>query len=231
MSKYQGIKTLEVLEGADNYNSWIASKISQFVSSPALEIGAGTGNITSFFTSLKELTVTDVDEALVDTLRSKFASKKNLKVEQLDISRDFGSVQNRFNSIYSVNVLEHIEDDIKALQNMYALLKKKGVVVLLVPAKKTAFSALDERLGHYRRYEKKELAKKMEKANFNVEYNEYFNILGLLSWIVRDRMTNDHAQLKKSQVKVFDLLVPILRLIEPKRGMPVGISLVAVGRK
>lgn len=229
--KYQGVKTLEVLEGADNYNCWIADRLKAYIKSPALEIGAGTGNISSSFTSLKSLVLTDIDTTLVKQLRSKFSGKKNVAVETLNIESSLGKVNNLFQTVYSVNVLEHIRDDRKALDNMNKMLKKGGRIVLLVPAKKWAFTKLDKSLGHFRRYEKKELREKIENSGFEIESIEFFNILGLLSWMVRDRVSRNHLHLNKGHVKVFDTIVPFLRRIEPKRGLPAGISLIVVARK
>jgi SAM-dependent methyltransferase len=229
---YAGVKTLEVLEGADNYNAWIASRILPYIQSPALEIGAGTGNISDFLSSVEDLTLTDIDESLVEHLKERFKGKKNVSSEVFDISKTLHKISNKFKTVYSVNVLEHIEDDVLALRNMNRLLEKDGRVVLLVPAKKIAYKTLDKHLGHFRRYEKKDLEKKIKDAGFNVEYIGYFNTVGLASWILRDLISaGHHAHLKPSQVKLFDAIVPVLRRIEPKSNLPFGISLIAVGKK
>ena len=47
--KYQGIGTLEVLEGANNYNKWIAESLHKYAKAPLIEIGAGIGNISDYF--------------------------------------------------------------------------------------------------------------------------------------------------------------------------------------
>lgn len=231
MKKYQGTLTLEVLEGADNYNNWIASRIKPFIKSPALEIGAGTGNISAYFSNIKNLTLTDVDPNLSKKLLKKFTDKKNINIETLNIESKFTKVKNKFNSVFLVNVLEHIKNDQLALSNINSLLERKGRVSILVPAKKFAYNNLDKSLGHVRRYEKKELREKLEKGGFKIIYLEYFNIIGLLSWMIRDKITKNEDHLKPYQVKMFDVFVPFLSLIEPKKGLPVGISLIAVGEK
>ena len=55
MIKYKGVKTLEVLEGANNYNKWIADELLRYARGPILEIGAGTGNISTHFLGKKDL--------------------------------------------------------------------------------------------------------------------------------------------------------------------------------
>lgn len=231
MAKYKGVTVLEVLEGADRYNGWISERIRPYIAAPALEIGAGTGNISSFFQNLNSLTLTDSDEALVKTLRARFSEKKNISAELLDIQRDFSQIKNKFNTIFSINVLEHIKDDTLALRNMNKLLNKKGKVVILVPAKKIAFTNLDKDLGHFRRYEKQELYEKMEASGFKVKSISYFNVLGLLSWVVRDKISRGSKNLSPFQVKIFDMIVPVLRRIEPKNRLPMGISLIGIGEK
>lgn len=231
MAKYKGVTVLEVLEGADRYNGWISERIMPYITSPALEIGAGTGNISSFFQNLNSLTLTDSDEALVKKLKARFSEKKNISTELLDIQRDFSQIKNKFNTIFSINVLEHIKDDTLALRNMNKLLNKKGKVVILVPAKKIAFTNLDKDLGHFRRYEKQELYEKMEASGFKVQSISYFNVLGLLSWIVRDKISRGSKNLSPFQVKIFDMIVPVLKGIEPKNRLPLGISLIGIGEK
>lgn len=231
MSKYNGVKTLEVLEGADNYNEWIISKLAPHIESPALEIGAGTGNISFFFKHLDELVLSDIDRNLVDILKKRFQKNKKIKTRIIDISGKFRKVNSKFKTIYSVNVLEHINDDLGALRNMNLLLERKGKIIILVPAKKWAYTHLDKNLGHIRRYEKSELIAILEQANFEIESIEYFNIIGLLSWVVRNIVSRNHNQLKSSHVKIFDTIVPFLRKIEPKNNLPVGISLIVVARK
>lgn len=230
MSKYKGLKTLEVLEGSVNYNAWIAERLKPHITSPALEVGSGTGNLSQFFTKLRSLTLTDNDKHLVDILLKKFSQNKNVSVEVFDIEKKSSRMRNKFNTIFSVNVLEHIKDDEAALKNMHALLNTKGKVVLLVPAKKFAYTDLDKKLGHCRRYEKKELYEKMIRAGFKVENIVYFNAVGLLSWIVRDKISKaDH--IRPYQAKLFDKLTPLLKTIEPASRLPIGISLIAVGLK
>lgn len=231
MIKYRGIKTLEVLEGADNYNKWIINRISRYIKSPALEIGAGTGNISNSFLNLKSLVITDIDEGLVLDLQRKFKDKKNVSVKQLNIEKNNWKETSKFKSIYCVNVLEHIKDDKTALKNMFNLLQKNGKLVMLVPAKKFAYNKLDKNLGHYRRYEKKQLIKDIEESGFKVKSIEYFNLVGLLSWMIRDKISNNHSQLRPYQVKIFDSIVPILKKIEPKKNLPVGISLIVVAER
>lgn len=232
MIKYQGISTLEVLEDAKNYNNWIAHEISSHVSTPTLEIGAGTGNLSKYFLKYKPLYLTDIDAGLVKHLKKRFAKEKNVFADTLDISKKpLKKFESFFASVYAINVLEHIKDDANALKNIHKILKKNGKLLLLVPAKKKAYTRLDKELGHYRRYEKEELRNTLELSGFKIEKIYFFNIVGLLSWTVRDKVSRNKKALKPYQIRIFDSIVPILRLLESIMIVPVGISLIVVARK
>lgn len=232
MIKYKGVSTLEVLEDAKNYNNWIAHEISQHVSAPTLEVGAGTGNLSQYFVKYKPLYLTDVDSGLANHLKKRFTKEKFVYNDVLDISKvPQKKYQSFFSSIYAVNVLEHIKDDGKALKNIHKMLKAGGKVILLVPAKKLAYTQLDKELGHYRRYEKQELINKLQEAAFSIEKIYYFNIVGIVSWTVRDKVSRNKKALKPYQIRIFDSIVPILRFIESKVTVPIGISLIVVAKK
>jgi len=110
------------------------------------------------------------------------------------------------------------------------VLKPSGRLLLLVPAKRWAYTELDRQLGHFRRYEKKELGEKLGKASFQIEKLYFFNIVGLLSWIIRDKLQRSGG-LRPYQIASFDTIVPILKRIEAKVSLPVGISLIAIAQK
>src|SRR5437660_522550 len=101
-----GKSTLEILEFAKNYNKWIASKLLPHITLPALEVGAGTGNITSLISEKRiPLHISEMDNHLVTNLKEKF-SKDHL-LHTLDVEHDITTKHHEyFLSIYSVNVLE-----------------------------------------------------------------------------------------------------------------------------
>jgi SAM-dependent methyltransferase len=226
-NNYTGTSTLEVLEGAHRYNKWIFDLISKDLKDPMLEVGAGTGNISELLITKGDLTATDNEKAFVDGLQNKFGDRLNAKV--FDITKKpNGEFTNKFNTAVAINVLEHIENDVEAMENIRSTLANNGKFIILVPAKKFAFTSLDKQVGHFRRYEKEELKRKLEDAGFKVSSIRFFNPVGLFSWIVREYISKDKTQLSPIQVKLFDAIVPALKGIEKVISMPVGISLIAV---
>jgi len=75
---------------------------------------------------------------------------------------------NSLDAVVALNVLEHIDEDQKALWNIFQILKPGGVAHIEVPAGPLLYDFYDEVLMHHRRYGKKELVQKCKKAGFRV---------------------------------------------------------------
>jgi SAM-dependent methyltransferase len=169
---------------------------------------------------------------MVGDLRNTFRSKKDVFVREFDITKKPPKEFNLFfSTIYGINVLEHIEDDKGALKNIRKILNKNGKLILLVPAKRKAYTKLDRELGHFRRYEKEELSEKLERSGYKVDKIYYFNIVGLISWYIRDKVKTNNVNLKPYHIKIFDSIIPFLRMVESVIKIPMGISLIVVARK
>ena len=228
---YQGLTTLEILTEAKNYNRWIADNFYPYIKAPLLEFGAGIGNISELLSSYTPLCLTDTDARMLAHLKNKFSHINDVSVNFLDITQPPPEdLVGSFQTVIGINVLEHVEDDEKALLHLGNVLKPSGRLLLLVPSKKWAYTELDRELGHFRRYEKKELGEKLAKASFQIEKLYFFNIVGLMSWIIRDKIQRSGG-LRPYQVSSFDTIVPILKFIESKVSMPLGISLIAIAQK
>jgi trans-aconitate methyltransferase len=76
-----------------------------------------------------------------------------------------------------LNVLEHIEDDVLALQNAFKLLKPGGSLVIEVPAGKYLYDSYDAQLHHFRRYSAAELRSKLTHAGFTVSRKSHLGFL------------------------------------------------------
>ena len=111
------------------------------------------------------------------------------------------------------------------------MLKTCGKIILLIHAKKFEYTKIDKELGHFRRYEKNDLENKLLAAGYQIEKIYFFNIVGLLSWTIRDKVRRNNVHLKPYHIKIFDSIVPVLRFIEGKVRMPLGISLIAIATK
>lgn len=230
---FDPLKTsLDDLSHVHKYNEMIYEGIRPFLGKRILEVGAGIGNISALLnTSDKELLMlTDYKDEFVFKLNNKFSHDSRIKVIKFDISSEVNiDTPCAIDSIVCVNVLEHIKDDVAALVNCKNLLIPGGKIILFVPALQILYGSLDESFGHYRRYNKKELNKKLTQAGFNVVSSRYFNMIGVLGWLLSAKILK-RGLIPTSHLKLFELITFIVRL-EKYIHPPFGLSILAVGEK
>jgi 2-polyprenyl-3-methyl-5-hydroxy-6-metoxy-1,4-benzoquinol methylase len=224
--------TLNQLAELDRYNHWIYEHISHALGRRVLEVGSGTGNITRFLCAGgREVTATDVVPSYRNELERVFGAYPNVRVGKFDLTAEapHAFVADPFDSVVCLNVLEHVEDDLFALAQMRALLAPAGKLALLVPAHQFLYGAFDRALGHFRRYEKRELAGKLKAAGFAVREMKFFSLVAALPWLINGRLLKrDH--IPAGQANLANLLVPLLKL-ERLIGPPCGLSLIAIAQK
>ena len=173
---------------------------------------------------------TDVDDKYVRMLRNTFINDAHVQVCKFDLGGDVpAEIGSGFDSVICLNVLEHIEDDVGALRRLHDLLAPRGRIVLIVPALQSLYGEIDRAIGHYRRYERDDLAAKLRAAGFRVEHHSAFNMIGALGWFVNARLLKRRS-VPGVQARINDLLVPLLRL-EGYLQPPVGLSWLAVGQR
>src|SRR5262249_576320 len=161
--------TLNQLAELDRYNHWIYEQIASPMRRRILEVGSGTGNITQFLCAHgEEVMVTDVVPSYRNELQQLFGARPNVQVGKFDLNREASAelVARSFDSVVCLNVLEHIEDDLFALEQMHRVLAPGGKMALLVPAHQFLYGEFDRAVGHYRRYDKRELLTKLKQAGF-----------------------------------------------------------------
>ena len=100
-----------------------------------------------------------------------------MKKRKFKFFRNLKSAPTDNDLIFSSNVLEHIKDDQNTL-NLIKKLKKMEFYSFFLPAKMLLWSAMDEAVGHYRRYEFREIKMKCEKAGFNIKKIHYVDSIG-----------------------------------------------------
>ena len=94
-----------------------------------------------------------------------------------------------FDLITSFDVLEHIEDDRKALTDWANWIKKGGHLLISVPAHKRKFNDGDLWAGHFRRYDKEEFKSLLEEHGFYIEKFECYGFpLATMIEPVRDKL-------------------------------------------
>lgn len=216
------VVNLKSMTSCENFTKWQYDQIKSFINGRVLEIGCGLGNLTPYFFNSNYQGV-DIDSNHVKYCTEKFGPRFFL----LDVGKE--ALVTSVDTIVMVNVLEHVENDWRALRNCNFMLDKGGLLVLIVPAYQFLFNEVDRADGHYRRYNKKELKQKLEQAGFKVIHSKYFNMTAILGWL-SDKVFK-RAEHKRKDLKTFNKIVPIIRTVEDNIPNPIGLSIVMVGKK
>jgi SAM-dependent methyltransferase len=232
----------------DHYNSWIFRLMRPFVGRRVVEVGCGLGNMTGYFLrselrpsasgpldqdSSSFVLAFDLLPESVEWVSEKYRGDERLMVREGDVcDQDFieQAVGYGFDTVASINMLEHVKDDARALAHMHKLIQPGGCLLLFVPAMPALYGALDKALGHYRRYSKKGLRALVRGAGFDIHELYYVNLAGVPGWFLNSRVLRRQL-LPRNQLGLFNLLAPTLERAEAKVRPPVGQSLLCIARK
>ena len=228
----EGLETLSVIEKADRFNEWMYNTIAPHCKGKILEIGSGIGNISKFFIdNNREIVLSDLRDNYCEILKKKFKNpviKIDLVSENFD--SDYADLIGTFDSVFALNVVEHIKDDIQAIANCKKLLKEGGNLIILVPAYQFLFNNFDVELEHFRRYTQKSLKNIIVKNGLEVKKLFSFNLIGILGWYVSGNVLKKKT-IPEGQMGLFNLLVPIFKLADFVTFRKVGLSVICVSNK
>ena len=223
------------LTAALNYRDWLWERASPHLGQRVLEVGAGLGYMTECLGEREIVIALELVPGYVQRLQMKFAHGAVDIIE--GDARDpaiFETVrQRRIDSAMSFNVLEHIDDDGAVLENVCNSLPPGGRFVCFVPAFPSIYGPMDAKLGHVRRYRRRELVERAREAGFVVRSAEYMNLLGFFAWFVNGRVLRSTTAAGGSRALQFydRTAVRLARAAERKVAPPFGQSLFAVLEK
>ncbi len=232
-----GHVTLARLARVEPYNRWLVERFRGALGRRVLEIGAGFGNITRYLADeandARELVIaSDLDPVALEYLKGTFRDRRLVRVASYRFPLSSEAREElaalALDTIVCCNVLEHIEDDRASLADMRRVLQPGGRLVLLVPALSRLYGTLDRHLRHFRRYEKPELEAKLAEAGFRMEDCRFLNRPGVFGWYANGRIFRRRV-LPKSQLRAFNLLLPLLKR-EEASPPSWGLSLLAIAR-
>jgi glycosyltransferase involved in cell wall biosynthesis len=223
---------LNNLTGTPQYLSWLVRVLRPNVGDTVLEAGAGIGNIAARLMGRRLLYVAGEKDPLhLHALRNRFLRTPNLTVRQMDpeCPRDFEGLDETFDTVLCVNVLEYVEDPAVTIALLRRTLKTGGALIVLVPQSRGLYGSLDRAMGHKRRFQREEAVGLLRDAGMKVESVRGLNRISAPSWWLYSRVLRT-SHISKLALKVFDKTVWIWRRIDgilPWRGL----SLILVARK
>ena len=231
----EGMETLKAISAANKFNEWMYQSIAPNCNGKILEIGSGIGNISEYFIKNgSEIYLSDIRDNYLEFLENNYNSKAAgiLKMDIVDPNFEevYAEHIGTFDTVFALNVVEHIKDDTLAMANIKKLLKEGGKAVILVPAFNTLYNSFDEALEHYRRYTKKTLNKVFDNNQFEIQQSSYFNAAGIAGWILSGAILKKKT-IPAGQMKLYNKLVPIFKVVDKVILNTFGLSVITVGKK
>ena len=226
-----GSHMLVGLEHTPRFNVWMGDALRPYVGNRVLEIGAGIATLTNQFIPRELYVASDINPNYLHYLRSYSVGKPYFRVMRIDASerKDFDGLDEMFDTVVMVNVLEHVPDGPQALVNLRSALEPGGRVIIVVPQNPALSGTLDEALEHRERYLIDELKQSLDASGFHVEKVFDFNRTAVPGWWLTGKLLR-RTKFSRLQLKVFDTIMPLVKRVD--RLVPwSGLSLVAIAVK
>ncbi len=215
---------------ARNYRRALIREFTPYLRGAVAEVGAGIGQLTAELAQVPGVTrlvAVEPDARFAERFRRELPQQALVHGTAADLPTD-----QPWNAIVSVNVLEHIRQDVDELRRWRTLLAPaKGHLCLFVPARPELYAPIDRDFGHFRRYTKPSLRAALTAAGFEIVRLEYFNAIGYFAWGLSFVLLKQRG-FKPASVRLFDRAIfPWAHAFERTViRPPFGQSLLAVAR-
>lgn len=231
--EYSGTPELKETENSlPAYNSYLVNNIAKLVPKNkaefrVLDFGSGIGTLA---TLLHDKVNAQVFCFEIDQEQSAECNRRGFRT----FSDEKQLLEEKFDLIYSSNVLEHIEDDYAAVFKLHSILKDDGVIFTYVPAFNFLWTEMDTKVGHHRRYNKTQLRNLFLQNNFKIEKIRYVDCLGVLAMLlVKVIGFNSKSGLGNStSLKFYDKIVwPTSKILDVVFKSLIGKNLLCIATK
>lgn len=227
----EGESTLTAISKADNFNFWMYQQMSPYLKGNVFEIGSGIGNISKYIQTDGEIVLSDLRDQYIKKLQNDFPDRQVIKLDLVHpkFVEVYADYIGKFDFVFALNVIEHIEQDKLAMRNMRSLLKDDGIFFILVPAYQFLFNNFDVALEHFKRYTKSSLLKSLPSDSKLID-SWYFNSLGILAWFTVGKLFSRKI-IPESNMSLYNKIVPLVKLLDLLTFKKLGLSVIAVCRK
>jgi 2-polyprenyl-3-methyl-5-hydroxy-6-metoxy-1,4-benzoquinol methylase len=227
--EYKG-NELDLFEYASNWKSYWSKQILPYIGNSVLEVGAGIGSNTKILNAgqYKSWVCIEPDAKLVGEMRKKVCIgmlPKTLEIRPISINEL--EINEKFDTILYIDVLEHIKDDKFELERAFQHLAPKGNIIILSPAHNFLYSEFDRKIEHYRRYNKKML-RSIIPDGIRIKLMRYIDAVGLFASLA-NKLVLRSADPTLTQIKIWDsFMVTISRFVDPLLRHQFGKSIICI---
>lgn len=211
-----------------------------------LNVGVASGATTLMLEKFGEVTSVEYDKECCLFLQNELNIEVvNASLTELPFEND------TFDLVCAFDVVEHIENDKLAVQEIKRVLKPNGNYAITVPAYNFLWSKHDEINHHFRRYTTNSLKRIVDDAKLKTTYYTYFNfyfflpillvrgVSNLLQNVRENKIENNNTGSDFEKVNGSSLLNRILYKIFKSENFllskgvrfPFGVSMLFIGEK
>ncbi len=186
----QALVALEHQAATDYRRQALQRMLLPWIKGPrVLDAGCGMGFMTTALARLGHRVVAvDIEHEFVATAIRDNRSGARIADGLVFADSQFPFADASYDTIVSLDVIEHIADDARVLQEFARLLQPQGRLVLTVPALPALFGQRDVAMGHYRRYTKQLLEQRLTQAGLALDTLVYWNALGVAPYFLAERV-------------------------------------------
>lgn len=221
---------LELFAHATNWKSYFGGVLRPYFGRTVLEVGAGLGGTTASLCDggQEKWVCLEPDPALFAELSSRVQRGQlpSCCVARKGITGDL-DVNEKYDTILYIDVIEHIEKDARELAVAKTLLAPNGYLIVLVPANQFLFSPFDRAIGHYRRYNRRML-RQAAPGGLLLKKMVYLDSAGFMASVV-NKLFLRQSYPTMEQVKMWDsTLIPLSKIGDAVIGHSIGKSLIGI---
>jgi SAM-dependent methyltransferase len=134
-----------------------------------LDVGCGTGANIEMLSQYGEAEGVDVSDDALEFCRQKGLSVQKGLAEKLPYADE------TFELTTALDVVEHLDNDIAGLKEMYRVTKRGGFSLIFVPAFMWLWGVQDDISNHRIRYRKSQIVERLKRAGYEIERATYAN--------------------------------------------------------
>lgn len=202
---------LKYFDKSKNFRTYQMSLIKKYLGNHIAEIGPGNGTSLSYYYDYsKKIDLYEPTEKLHHNLIKKFKNSKKINFfnKKLSLKKEY------YDLILYLDVLEHIKKDEQEIMRAIKSLKKNGYLIINVPAFSHLYSQFDKDVGHYKRYEKKDIKLICNKFNLKTIQLKYYDSIGYFLSLLSKIITLNYKKNFEKKIKFWDLLIPFSKLLD-----------------
>lgn len=194
--------------------------------SKILDLGCGPGYFGRYLEQLgNDVYYSDISQEALDSIHA--SEHRRLRC---DATKEIPFSDVLFDWVFCGDMLEHVEDDDAVLMNIKRILKPSGRAVITVPAYSCLYGHHDRMIGHFRRYDRNDFYKQLNRLGFNIVKCRYLCSLLFLPFVVNQlfaKQDSAYQGISRLENRILPIL-DVLSEVDSRIRLPFGIGLAFV---